>query len=267
MRSVLILLLMATAGSTLSLTQQVDPRTGAICRTRPASLNGVPEKAAAGDPEAEYLLGISLLSPKPNEEEFASAMPWFRRSAEQGYAPAEYMYGGMFREGRWRNPQQLVYWWTKAAGQEEVDAQLWLGDSYEQGRHGVKRDYAQAIHWLSMAAKQGQPDAQVTLGQMYEDGEGVPQDYRLAASWYRKAADHVVDLGGAGLGASSLAELYRHDHATPKDYVSVYVWYAMTGNIEMLRDVAKKMTPEQVAEAQRRVMQWYHPRPACPSPQ
>jgi TPR repeat protein len=86
----------------------------------------------------------------------------------------------MFREGRWENPQQLVDWWTKAAEQGEVRAQLWLGVFYEQGRHGVKRNYLQAFNWLSMAARQGRTDAQVALGQMYENGQGVPQDYGLA---------------------------------------------------------------------------------------
>jgi len=30
---------------------------------------------------------------------------------------------------------------------------------------------------------------------MYENGEGVPQNYVQAAKWYRKAAEHVPDLG------------------------------------------------------------------------
>jgi len=168
-------------------------------------MQAVRQRAEAGDAVAAYKWGLSMLSPKPTDYEVEAAMLWLRRSAEQGYPPAEYVYGGTFRGGRWENPQQLVEWWTKAAEQGEVRAQLWLGVFYEQGRYGVKRDYLQAFNWLSMAARQGQPDAQVTLGQMYENGEGVQQDYDLAAYWYRKAADHVTDLGGAGVGLNSLA--------------------------------------------------------------
>jgi hypothetical protein len=47
------------------------------------------------------------------------------------------------------------------------------------------------------SASKGNPDAQNELGRMYEDGEGVKQSYVLAAKWYRKAAEHVPDLGGA----------------------------------------------------------------------
>src|SRR6266550_1981090 len=176
MRSALTFLLIVTfwpLASTLSSTQQIDLQSGAVCEPHPSDMRAVQEKAEAGDAVAEYEVGRSMLGLKPTDYEVATAMPWFRRSAEQGYAPAEYVYGGIFREGRWKNPQQLVYWWTKAADQGEVRAQLWLGVSYEQGQDGIKCDYLQAFKWLSMAAEQGQPDAQVTLGQMYEDGEGI----------------------------------------------------------------------------------------------
>jgi TPR repeat protein len=191
-------------------------------------------------------------------------MPWFRRSAEQGYAPAEFMYGGLFREGCWKDPKQLVYWWTKAAEQGDVNAQLWLGVLYEDGRDGVKRNYVKAIKWLSMAARRGQPDAQVALGQMYENGEGVPQDYRLAAYWYRKAADHTMDLGGAGVGANSLVQLYQDGHATSQDYVFVYLAYAYARDTEGMQDVAQKMNVGQIADAQRRVRAWLKSHAPCP---
>ena len=248
-----------------SFAQTIDPQTGAICEPQPTAMNAVRSKAETGDPAAEYELGVSLLGPKPTDSEFALAMPWFRRSAEQGYGPAEYIYGGIFRDGRWKNPQQLVYWWTKAAEQGNLDAELWLGVFYEQGSNGVERDYQKALKWLSAAAKQGQPDAQVTLGQMYENSEGVPQDYRSAAFWYRKAADHTMDLGGAGAGANSLAQLFEHGHSTSLDYVFVYLWYAYTGNAGELHEVAKKMNPSEIADAQRRIKAWVNTGPPCPS--
>jgi hypothetical protein len=116
-----------------------------------------------------------------------------------------------------------------------------------------------------MAAKQGQPDAQFTLGQMYEYGEGLPQDYGLAAYWYRKAADHTIDLGGAGVGASSLVQLYQDGHATPQDYVFVYLTYAYTQCEDGVRGVAQKMTASQIVDAQRRVRAWMEPFEPCPT--
>ncbi len=245
--------------------QAVNPQTGAVCEPQPTDMDAVRSKAEAGDASAEYELGRSMLSRRPTDSEFASAIPWFRRSAEQGYAPAEYMYGGIFREGRWKDPKQLIYWWTKAAEQEDVHAQLWLGAFYEQGRYGIERDYFKAFKWLSMAAKQGQPDAQVALGQMYENGEGVPQDYGMAAYWYRKAADHTLDLGGAGVGANSLVQLYQDGHATSKDYVFVYLSYVYAQDKDGMQEVAHKMNASQLADAQRRVRAWMERCPPCPA--
>jgi len=173
------------------------------------------------------------------------------------------MYGRVFRGGRWKDPKQLVYWWTKAAEQGNVNAQLWLGVFYEGGRNGLKRDYVEAFKWLSIAAKQGQPDAQFTLGQMYEYGEGVPQDYELAAYWYRKAADHTMNLGGAGVGANSLLQLYQDGHATPQDYVFVYFSYAYSEDKDGMQEVAHKMNASQLADAQRRVRAWMEPFVPC----
>lgn len=191
-------------------------------------------------------------------------MKWLRRSAEQGYPPAEYLYGNAFREGRWKDPKELVYWWTKAAEQGNVHAQLWLGLLYDEGRYDIRRDSVEAFRWLSMAAKQGQPDAQVALGQMYENGESVPQDYELAAYWYRQAADHTIDLGGAGQGANSLAQLYQGGHATPQDYVFVYLDYAYLQDVDGMQDVAQKMSAGEIADAQRRIKAWINAGVTCP---
>jgi TPR repeat protein len=266
MRSSLPFLLLAALSQPVvpaSSAQAVNPQTGAICEPQPTDMDAVRSKAETGDASAEYELGRSMLSPRPLDSEFTSAIPSFRRSAEQGYAPAEYMYGGIFREGRWKDAKQLVYWWTKAAEQGNVNAQLWLGAFYEQGQYGIERDYSKAFKWLSMAAKQGEPDAQVTLGQMYENAEGVTQDYGLAAYWYRKAANHTLNLGGAAVGANSLVQLYQDGHATSQDYVFVYLSYAYTQDKDGMQEVAQKMNARQISDAQGRVTEWAEPRKPC----
>src|ERR1700722_8493356 len=48
---------------------------------------------------------------------------------------------------------------------------------------------------------------QVCLGRMYEVGEFVSQNYALAAKWYRKAAEHVPNRGGAGVARNNLGLL------------------------------------------------------------
>jgi TPR repeat protein len=68
------------------------------------------------------------------------------------------------------------------------EAQYNLGVLYSQGQ-GVQQDFKQAASWYRKAADQGDAESQYNLGVMYRTGEGVQQDFKQAAAWYRKAAD------------------------------------------------------------------------------
>jgi hypothetical protein len=96
---------------------------------------------------------------------------------------------------------------------------------------------------------------------MYEDGEGVRQNYVFAARWYRKAAEHVPDLGGAGAGRNNLGLLYLDGLGVPKDFVKAYMWFRLTNFEANLSYAKSRMTPEQVFEAERMAAEWkiHHP--------
>ena len=67
---------------------------------------------------------------------------------------------------------------------------------FQKGLTGARSgDFATALRdatalraWTPLA-EQGSANAQFNLGGMYEYGEGVPQDYKTAAKWYRLAAE------------------------------------------------------------------------------
>ena len=154
--------------------------------------------------------------------------------------------------------------WTEAdekallakARRGDASSQMWLGCAYEQGWFG-KTNFTEALKWFRRSAEQGDPDAQNALGQMYEDGEGVTQNYASAAEWYRKAAEHVPDFGGAGQGRNHLGLLYLDGHGVPKDYVQAYMWFSLDGESNPNLPFAKDhMTPEQILEAERLVVEW-----------
>jgi uncharacterized protein len=65
-------------------------------------------------------------------------------------------------------------------------AQYNLGVMYDDGQ-GVPQDYAVAVSWYRKAAEQGDADAQVNLGVLYGMGQGVPQDYVIAHMWFSLA--------------------------------------------------------------------------------
>jgi tetratricopeptide (TPR) repeat protein len=87
---------------------------------------------------------------------------------------------------------EAIRWYRRAADQGNPHAQNNMGWLYEYGR-GVAQDYGEAMRWFRLAAEQGNDSAQSNIGRLYENGWGVAQDYGEAMRWYRKAAE-----GGAG---------------------------------------------------------------------
>jgi hypothetical protein len=96
---------------------------------------------------------------------------------------------------------------------------------------------------------------------MYDDGQGVPQDDKEAARWYRAAAEQ-----GAAGAQFNLGTMYKHGSGVSQDYVQAFMWYSLAAsNLEdEYREIvvnnqnllAKEMTSEQIAEAQRLAREW-----------
>lgn len=163
-----------------------------------------------------------------------------------------------------RNYSRALKEITPLAKAGHADAQHLLGLMYYMGR-GVARDYKQALHWHRKAADQGKADAQYVVGAMYYTGNAVAADHRQAVAWFRRAAEK----GHAG-AQHALALMYRyHAAGLPQDKVLAYMLWnlaAAGGNaaaIEQRAEIAKRMTPEQIEEAQSMTRAW---RPGTPLP-
>ena len=111
-------------------------------------------------------------------------------------------------------PQEVVELIEKAeAG--DAEAQGRLGSKYRYGI-GVVRNDKEAVKWFRKAAEQGYASAQFNLGAMYANGEGVLEDSVMAYAW--------MNIAGA------------NGNSNARDNKSI---------------VAKRMTKEQIAEAQK----------------
>ena len=55
----------------------------------------------------------------------------------------------------------------------DAHAQFELGNMYRKGQ-GVPQNYAEAVSWFRKAANQSDADAQYSLGNMYRKGLGTP---------------------------------------------------------------------------------------------
>ncbi len=207
-------------------------------------LDSMREKAEQGDPESQHDLGFRF---------------WFEHLArELGGVPEEP--SGFDEYGNHELAEEALKWFRKAAEQGYAPAEHNLGLMYDKGQ-GVPQDYQEALKWYRKAAEQGHAPGQFCLGLMYDEGQGVPQDYQEALKWYRKAAEQ-----GDARAQNNLGVMYRLGQGVPKDYVRAHMWLNLAASklsgeerddTVKLRDrLAEKMTREQIAEAQKLAREW-----------
>ena len=94
-------------------------------------------------------------------------------------------------------------------------------NNYRCWKYHGKPDLQLAAKWIERAAEQNSDSDQYELGLMYSQGQGVPQDYVLAHMWLNLAAARG-----------------NEDAVKGRDIV------------------ASKMTPAQIAEAQKLAREW-----------
>ena len=134
---------------------------------------------------------------------------------------------------------------------------------YAQGQ-GVPQDDTEAAKWYRKAAEQGIAEVQYSLGQMYRRGQGVPQDNAEAAKWYRRAAEQ-----GYASAQSNFGGMYFSGEGVKQDNVLAHMWVNLAVSrlppsekvnreraLKNMNIVASKMTPDQIAEAERLAREW-----------
>jgi uncharacterized protein len=178
-----------------------------------------------------YELGVSV------KRDWLEAAKWYSKAADAGDESAVASLGSIGRN--WRimthtdmNPvvYELV---QRAATKGNVAAQFSLGAmNYPffgieaTGFDESKGNLLEALIWYRRSADQGDVDSQVALGIAYEGGIGVPQDFVEAHKWYNLAA-----------ALTKYAD-FRADDIQRRDAVAL------------------KMTPIEIAEAQKLAREW-----------
>jgi len=194
------------------------------------------------------------------DPEVDRAMAGARVSADSGNVIAQFSLGAMLYYGA-DDLAQAVEWFRKAAARLYPPAEFQMGQLYDFG-FGVTQDDREALAWYRKAADHGSAAGQREVGEFYRKGRGVPADPAEAARWYRLAAD------GDDLRAQyQLGQLYFTGSGVALDYGSAYLWFSVAAGqtplvdnrkalLELRNIAAARMTPEQVAEAARRVAAW-----------
>ena len=102
----------------------------------------------------------------------------------------------MYLDGRGvgKNEREAFSWFRKPAEQGYAPAQRDLGEMYLGGR-GVEKNEREAVAWFRKAADQGHASAQCKLGYSYAVGRGVQKNEREAAAWFVRLLIRAMPLG------------------------------------------------------------------------
>jgi uncharacterized protein len=163
------------------------------------------DRAKAGDPVAQYDLGVLYARGSGLVQDFTSAASWFHAAAAQGNVSAEYNLGVLYDRGLGvpQSATEAINWYRSAADQDHPGAQYNLALAYADGR-GTDQDFAAAARWYERAARQGLPAAMVNLAILYETGQGVDRSLIDAYAWYGAAGER-----GDSAAKDRAEELFR----------------------------------------------------------
>jgi TPR repeat protein len=142
-----------------------------------------------GDLSAQCRIAESFMA-KETRGGYLRALPWLRRAASAGDPWAEYHLGLIYDHGLagHRDRSRAARWYERAAAKGYASAQLNLGIVLAN-RRGRFRDLRRAVHLYRLAARQGRRNAAYNLGLYYREGRGVPKSLAQARRWYQQAAD------------------------------------------------------------------------------
>jgi TPR repeat protein len=86
---------------------------------------------------------------------------------------------------------------------------------------------------------------------------GAPRDLKVAADWYRRAANQ-----GMAEAQNSLGVMYAAGDGVPRDPVEAYKWFELSarsggeGASDNRKRVAAGMTPDQITDAHDKADRW-----------
>ncbi|MBL8251511.1 MAG: sel1 repeat family protein [Candidatus Competibacter sp.] len=151
--------------------------------------------------QAQYQLAMKHLF----QRDYRAAAALLSTLADNGHAASQFRLGYLYRRGLGvpRNPRLAIYWFEKAARQDDVGGQYWLAESYRRGE-GVPASPELALQGFQRLAARGYAPAQYQVALAYAEGRGAPQNEAAAVEWLQKAV-----AGGHADAARRLARAYR----------------------------------------------------------
>lgn len=87
------------------------------------------------------------------------------------------------------------------------------------------RNYEAAVALIMPLAERGDPYAQFTLGAMYDNGVGVPRNFTVALSWYKRAG-----IQGLADGQYMVGRFYGGGRGVKQDPARALYWFELAAS-------------------------------------
>ena len=160
--------------------------------------------APTRSPEEDYRLGMKA---RWSDDNFPDAILNFTHAAERGHAAAQAELADILEAGSaWKS---ALGWWRKSAEQGYAPGQYGLGMILRVTKGDVKQDFVEARKWITLAANQGHAAAIDLLANAYLGRMPLGLDANALNSpevllWIKRAADI-----NSGFAIKALADAYR----------------------------------------------------------
>jgi uncharacterized protein len=175
-----------------------------------------------------YVKGYRIIKDKDEYialKDYEKSLMILKQLIEEGNSLAKFKLAKMYRfgEGVVKDSNKYFKLAGEAAKEGLVEAQLLLAANYMSGGSsmfpGPPKNYRIAAKYYRMAAEQGNRKGQSWFGFCYYHGKGVEQNFILAHKWYRMAAER-----GDFLAQEKLGHMYYYGQGVPRDYLLAYKW-------------------------------------------
>lgn len=229
------------------------------------------EAAMQGHVEAQYYIGemhrrgLAL----GGKQDHAEAASWYRRSAEEGYTPSLIRLGEIYYCGGFgveRDFAEAVKWYRTAAELGDTWAQFNLGLMYYRGL-GVEKDFAEAAKWYRKAGHAKTYCEMQKIITSFGIGRGNRFVYKMVdwvglkdkatRCFFDKPFAEGCAFNGDAEAQFVLGVSHENGVGFEKDYAEAYAWFNLAAisfeeAAKALDLLEKKMSPQQVADAQKR---------------
>ncbi|KAE9985358.1 hypothetical protein EG328_007611 [Venturia inaequalis] len=122
------------------------------------------------------------------------ALQLYQKASKLGYRSSQTRLGKAYEYGHLGcqiDNRCSIHWYSKAAAQEDHDAELALSGWYLTGSQGILAASDQEAYlWARKAALAELPKAEFAMGYFSETGIGCPKSLEDAKRWYGRAASH-----------------------------------------------------------------------------